>query len=388
MRGKPECHPSTPRRVLAGKDKMCTTLPRPIERRAVSVSSAAQGSGKRVVSLPGPKRSGSLSSRKPRQMDTNPVGYWNAQAKDYDDNIFSTIDEDKTGIIRRTLDRFAQATPARTELHCVDLGCGAGKYLPALAARFHKVVAYDLSPKLVALARQELAKQGIMNAEAHVRDLSQVWYREGAGLGDSHELGRYDFAVMANVMIAPVLENERLQMLRNAHRSLNDDGRLLVIVPAVESALFVNMRCSEVPYRGIDTSDVLQQPTKSESVDILKGIFKRSGVRTKHYLEVEFSLLARRAGFDLETSDRIEFTWAAELGLESDREVPAALQGPPFPWDWLFVLAKISDNKSEEKQGRMVSPDVKPERDALGHLPRMPRSESRDSQRLTSGPPL
>ncbi|CAK0815127.1 unnamed protein product, partial [Prorocentrum cordatum] len=84
-----------------------------------------------------------------RQMDTNPVEYWDAQARDYDGNIFSTIDEDVTGIITETLDRHAHARGTGPFSRCIDLGCGAGKYLAALSARFGTVVAYDLSPKLV-----------------------------------------------------------------------------------------------------------------------------------------------------------------------------------------------------------------------------------------------
>jgi len=282
-------------------------------------------------------------------MDTNPVEYWNAQARNYDDNIFSTIDEDTTGIITSTLDRFSRLEDEEAADgpfgRCIDLGCGAGKYLPALSQRFRQVAAYDLSPKLVDLARKELSRRNIRNVIVDVRDLAQVWYRDASM--PSEEMGSYGFAVMANVLIAPVSDIERAIMLRNALRSLCPGGRLMVIVPSLESALFVNMRCEEVSCEGPFNrsanalgEDVLRKPTRTEGADLLRGILKRSGVRTKHFLEAEFELLASRTGFQVEAREKVCYSWHSELGLNSPSLVPAGLRRPPFPWDWLFVLRR------------------------------------------------
>jgi len=146
-------------------------------------------------------------------MEKQPLQYWNQQARNYDDNIFSTIDEDKTGIISQTIE--ACARKEGSEGRCVDLGCGAGKYLHKLAKHFQQVVAYDLSPKLVALAQKEVKNLHITNVQVSVRDLSQVWYRLEpiSQFGHLNEMESYNFAVLTNVLIAPGDPNLHQRML-------------------------------------------------------------------------------------------------------------------------------------------------------------------------------
>jgi len=313
-------------------------------------------------------------------MDTNPVAYWNAQAREYDENIFSTIDEDSTGVIEQVIRQFA-CTADGPMGRCIDMGCGAGKYLRALGVKFREVAAYDLSPKLTSLARKEAASRGLQNVTVGIRDLAQPWYKdvpleprassstsgyaarrippvtalvEGSSTGTSdEEPGSYGFAVMANVLIAPVTPAARTLMLRNAWRALCPGGHLLAVVPSLESALYVNMRCDEANYEGPYTGkkrsgdDVLRQPTKAEGADVMQGIMKRSGVRTKHYLEPEFTFLVERAGFKVLSCDKVLYRWHSELGLYSAMELPPGLrEASPLPWDWLFVLHKPDGSTS------------------------------------------
>lgn len=261
----------------------------------------------------------------------NPVEYWNFQAKSYDEGIFSSIDEDSTGIILRTLDMFAETVHEGPSGRCVDLGCGAGKYLPALAARFKSVIAYDLSPKLRDIAARDVEGRGLRNVEVHVRDLSSSWFRDGI---QDDESECYGFAVMANVMIAPDKDAVRAIMLRNAFSTLCEGGRMLVIVPSLESAIYVGMRCEQAEFVGPYVG-------KSVSAELLQGIFKRFGIRTKHFLEAEFRFVAEQAGFTVDICEKVTYSWRAELSLDTDSQLPASLRKPsPLPWDWLFLLKK------------------------------------------------
>lgn len=274
--------------------------------------------------------------------------YWDSAARNYDDNIFSTIDEDATGIITRVIDWCSRAAVQGPPSRCVDLGCGAGKYLPALSKRFPFVFGYDLSPQLVALARTEAKRLGLQNVEVKVRDLSQIWYRDGEEVGGRAEMGSYDFAVMANVLIAPGPSSLHYLMLQNGFRSLSPGGRLLAIIPSLESALYVNMRCEEAEYEGpyavgtrrSDDGESLRLPSRAEGADLVHGILRRSGVRTKHFLEPEFRLLASKVGFEVEYCDKVNYSWRSELGLGADSHVPPQLRQPPLPWDWLFLLRR------------------------------------------------
>lgn len=276
-------------------------------------------------------------------MEKQPLQYWNQQARNYDDNIFSTIDEDATGVILDVIRSHGSQDDCRAS-RCVDLGCGVGKYLPALSKHFRQVMAYDLSPKLVALALKEVKRKNLENVSVAVRDLAQVWYRSdpsGACFGRLDELESFGFGVMANVLIAPGDVQLHELMLCNAHRSLCPGGRLLCIVPSLESALYVHQRCEEERSEGpycLGAGD--SRPSRAEAADLLKGVLRRSGVRTKHFLEPEFRLLASKGGFQVESVQRVTYHWRSELGLASDGQVPQRLRESPLPWDWLFLLHK------------------------------------------------
>lgn len=173
--------------------------------------------------------------------------------------------------------------------------------------------------------------------------------------------GSFSFAVMANVLISPGPESLHLSMLRNAWRALCPGGRLLVLVPSLESALYVRMRCDEANFDGpYSHKNAKVQPNVGE---LLQGVFKRVGVRTKHFLEPEFRLLATRAGFDgVEACEKVTFAWKSELGLDYDHEVPLVIRAPPLPWDWLFVLRKAGsiDGVPAMPNGHHVSVEEPP----------------------------
>ncbi|CAE7244011.1 unnamed protein product [Symbiodinium natans] len=170
----------------------------------------------------------------------------------------------------------------------------------------------------------------------------------------------YNFAVLANVLIAPGDPTLHQRMLLNAYRSVSPGGRVLCIVPAWESAMYVNMRCDEEKYEGpytVGTGGA--KPTRTEGADLLKGILRRSGVRTKHYLEPEFRHLAAKVGLEVEACERVEYNWRSELGLSSDCQVPPRLRDSPLPWDWLFLLQRPGcqeKNKEEGKQRQGSNP--------------------------------
>jgi SAM-dependent methyltransferase len=51
---------------------------------------------------------------------------------------------------------------------CVEYGCGVGRVTPALAQRFARVHAYDISPAHLALAREHTAESGVGSVEFHL----------------------------------------------------------------------------------------------------------------------------------------------------------------------------------------------------------------------------
>ena len=92
-------------------------------------------------------------------------------------------------------------------------------------------------------------------------------------------------------------------------------------------------------YEGPYSVGVKEKPTRSEGADVLKGVLRRSGVRTKHFLEPEFRFLASKGGFEVELVQRVSYEWRSELGVQEPL-VPSRLKESPLPWDWLFLLKK------------------------------------------------
>lgn len=67
----------------------------------------------------------------------------------------------------------AELLPPNPERKILEIGCGAGRWTPFLAARSGKVVAFDLIGELVAIARQQAAKAGLSNIEWRVADIRE-----------------------------------------------------------------------------------------------------------------------------------------------------------------------------------------------------------------------
>merc|ERR1719235_2113814 len=114
----------------------------------------------------GRKASPSIQNRKttrsaPRpqmQMETamgkTNVEYWDGMAKIYDSEIFNSMQEDRGRVILREMDSAVRRLQKQgvDEITALDLGCGVGKWVPALALRCSKVYACDVSQKLLDVA--------------------------------------------------------------------------------------------------------------------------------------------------------------------------------------------------------------------------------------------
>jgi 2-polyprenyl-3-methyl-5-hydroxy-6-metoxy-1,4-benzoquinol methylase len=102
--------------------------------------------------------------------------------------------------------------PRRCEL-ALDIGCGAGEFTRLLAARSHRVLALDLSPEMIRIARQ--CSAGCTNIDYRVADVMQCALEEGA----------YDcIASIATWHPLPFAE-----IARKVRRAIRPGGGLLVL---------------------------------------------------------------------------------------------------------------------------------------------------------------
>ena len=308
--------------------------PSPVKGRLKAAAQAAVAGTRRA-----PRPTSAPSSRKAAASATGPNAmldprrYWDAlgASKRFDEEVISTIDEDMHGRIRELVREYAMR--ARTahpsaRLTAYDFGAGSGRYLPTLAPLFDRIVAVDISPKLIEKARALTNGNNWRHVDLGVENLAKPTLRSA--------YPRAHFGVLANVLLstsqkdnAAILEEVALRLLPHA--------ALLVVVPSTEAALYIRQRLVDAR---------LEKELGSKAcVDIPSGVFKRGGVKTKHWLREELELLARKCGFVMERIGKVEFPWNSEVDDVRVRKsgVPLALNVAPYPYDHLAVLRRIDD---------------------------------------------
>ncbi len=102
----------------------------------------------------------------------------------------------------------------------LELGCGTGSLAIRCASRGAHVTGIDISPPMLDVARQKVAKAG---REDHI-ELMEMSVVE---LDEAFPDARFD-AVLSSLMFSELSEDEQRYALRQCHRLLRDDGLLLV----------------------------------------------------------------------------------------------------------------------------------------------------------------
>jgi SAM-dependent methyltransferase len=158
----------------------------------------------------------------------------------------------------------------------LDFGCGSGENLVPLVERGARVIGIDISPELIALARQRLA---LARLEATVQ------------VGSAYETGVPDASVDVIFCTALIhhldLERVRKEMLR----ILAKDGRIILTEPIRFSKPYAWLR-RLLPARG-DVSEYEHPLTRAEFAAINEP-FKADGTR---YFRLPFiPLLSRMLG--------------------------------------------------------------------------------------------
>jgi SAM-dependent methyltransferase len=242
--------------------------------------------------------------------------YWDHIAGDYDDRVLNSLASDRCGVIRRTIERLADRQHA-----AADFGCGTGHYLPLLADRCAKVYGIDHSQRLLDVAAERCG------------DLPNVDLRRADLAGDGPRMRPVRLAVCINVLISPQ-RGAGESMLANIARRVARGGRLVLVVPSLESALYVNRRYVDWNVkRGVPLAAARRAGLPVDS-RLLAGVVELDGAATRHYLAQELHWLLDDAGFDVERLERVEYDWTTEF-----QHPPDWLAGP-YPWDWLAVARR------------------------------------------------
>ncbi len=243
---------------------------------------------------------------------------WERVGARYPREIFSSSLSDTSGVIRRRLDQLANPRAA-----AADFGCGVGYYLPLLARRFRAVHGIDYADSLLEQARQRTRR--LKNVSLHRANLASGRAKIA--------LPKLTVGVCANVLISedPAL---RRGILRTIRRYLAPGGRLLLLVPSLESVLFTNQRLVEWNRRlGWSEAQSIASGI-APSRDLMRGLVRLEKVPTKHYLREEATVLLEEAHFAVSSCDKVEYDWDTEF------DDPPRWMKKPGPWDWLFVARR------------------------------------------------
>lgn len=246
--------------------------------------------------------------------------YWDSIGGKYDRYINDSIHGDRKGVIKRRMGQYA--FPGHV---AGDFGCGVGKYLAVLSARFKRVYAVDQSAKLLKMAARSCEKLG------NVRLIHDNLRRPKSQMGKVH------FAVCANVLIMPS-KVMCMAILRNIHGRLRRGGHLMLVVPSMESALYADQQLVQWYRRdGLCVAEARREGIPATAIgaaELLAGVVRIDGIATQHYLREQAVTMLCDRGFDTASVDKVEYGW------ESEFNDPPSWMGEPYPWDWLFIARK------------------------------------------------
>jgi hypothetical protein len=145
------------------------------------------------------------------------------------------------------------------------------------------------------------------------------------------------FAVSANVLIIPDAGIRRA-IIRNFCRALPKGAVLMLVVPSLESVLYVNSRLLEWNLKaGMSLKKALEAGLKGEhkhSGSVADGLVNIEGITHKHYLREELEVFFADNGLKILEISKVEYKWDTEF------EKPPKWMKAPFPWDWQVLARK------------------------------------------------
>jgi len=237
--------------------------------------------------------------------------HWNKIGSSYQAEIFDVFRSDRLQLLSKILKNYAN--PDHT---AIDFGCGVGRAFEYLSPSFRSVLALDISDNLLDIARKTTYK----NITFKQHDLTKPLKATA------------DFGFCCNVVMLPEVGKNRI-MLRNIRKSIKSGGNVVMVLPSLDSFFYSAWQLIEwckkegTSPEDIDASELAG--FKGTKADLIQGIVRIDGVKTKHYSQPELEVLFRDSDFTKVTINRLEYDWTTEFTS------PPKWMKEPYPWDWI-----------------------------------------------------
>ena len=171
------------------------------------------------------------------------------------------------------------------------------------------MVAYDQSPRCTDIAARRSRRLHNVDVVPPPNTLKE-WQH------------RCDAVLCVNVVIHPRRRN-RIGTFTRALDLLRPGGRLIMVVPSIESGCLLAERRAEAAAAGIACT------CRGAKSRCPLGVLSVVGVPTKHFAAAELQVVAATYGLERIEVSRVEYAWSS-YGLRPVR--PAGL----CPWDWML----------------------------------------------------
>jgi len=265
-------------------------------------------------------------TRLPRKQDKK---YWDAMASSWDDEIFDSLHHDKFGVIAEELRRSTRGARA-----VADFGCGTGVYLSLLGRLFDQVHGFERSAACVRLARESFRER--KNIAVHSATSASV---------RSH--GRFGVVLCVNVAVHPALR-ARASVMRAVRSLLSPGGRLLLVVPSLESATMVaNAEQATMRHRAARRAGDWDADSHPD------GVVTIEGMPYKHYTRRELGAVLAGFGIDVIRIRRVEYSWSSQ-GVRPRTNMRGRL-----PWDWIVVARSRPSSRAKRGIAEPVTTDAR-----------------------------
>lgn len=175
------------------------------------------------------------------------------------------------------LDRLVELAQPQPRWLALDIATGGGHTALKFAPHVAKVIATDITPKMLAAANKFITGKGVTNVEFKHADAENLPFDDGS----------FD---LVTCRIAPHHFPDCTQFVREGSRVLKLGGKLLVqdhVLPGDEASATTKTE-AEVAARYVDSFERLRDPSHNRafSLDEWVEMFERAGLRVKHTEEI------------------------------------------------------------------------------------------------------